>query len=403
MTSSVPESPNPPRSFPLSYEDLRRFLALCLGFGLVYLLVRELGQVLMLFVTVFFLAAVLNPLVVWLERRKIRRGIAVMLVMLGLIGTMIGVGFLVVPPIVEQTSALIKQRETFSTGIEKQVQGALDRFPQLKSLLPASVRESPDLESLGKALSPQLSKGLGSLGTSVSSRVFSVTAGVFGGLISFVLALLLTTFVLANPKPLVAGFLCAVPHRHREAAGRSIARIESQMLAWIRATLINGVITGISTGALLYFIGLPSAIVFGVLAFFGEFVPNIGPIVSSIPALFVAAGLGTNKLLLTLAAILFVQQVESNVLVPFIMGRELELHPVTIVFFALAMGALLGVIGAVLAVPAAAVMKILFDEFYLKPGAVPREDIETRSEGLVYDRKWPEAAKSLPQTHAPNV
>ena len=392
------ESPTPFRSTPLSYEDLRRFLALIVGFGLLYLLIRELGDVLMLFVVVFFLASVLNPLVVWLEKRKIRRGIAVMLVMLGLLGTIVGVGFLVVPPIVEQTSELVANRAKFSAGIDKQLESGLDRFPQLKALLPASVRESPDLDTITKTLSPQLTKGLQGLGTSVSARVFAFTTNLFGGLISFVLALLLTTFVLGNPKPLVAGFLCAVPHRHREAAGRSIARIEAQMLAWIRATLINGIITGISTSVLLYFVGLPSVIVFGVLAFFGEFVPNIGPIASSIPALFVAAGLGTQTFLLTLAAILFVQQVESNVLVPFIMGRELELHPVTIVFFALAMGALLGITGAILAVPAAAVMKILFDEFYLKPNAVPKEEIEARSESLVYDRQWPEAAKSLPQS-----
>jgi len=163
------------------------------------------------------------------------------------------------------------------------------------------------------------------------------------------------------------------------------------MLAWIRATLINGVLTGVSTAVLLYFIGIPSVIVFGVLSFFGEFVPNLGPIAASLPALFVAAGLGTQKFLLTLAAILFVQQVESNVLVPFIMGRELDLHPVTIVFFALGMGALFGISGAILAVPLAAVVKVLVDEFVYKPNQVPMEAIERNADVLVKERQWNEA------------
>ena len=205
------------------------------------------------------------------------------------------------------------------------------------------------------------------------------------------IALLLLIFTLSSPQPLVGGFLAAVPERHREAAGRSLARVQEQMTAWAKATLINGVITGVSTGLLLHFIGVQPALVFGVLAFFGEFVPNIGPLITSIPALFVALGMGTDKFLLALGAILFVQQVESNLLVPFIMGRSMQLHPVTIVFFALAMGALLGVAGAILAVPAAAITKILWDEFYLQPQrrrSFGLDNIEERANDLVAGRGW---------------
>jgi predicted PurR-regulated permease PerM len=108
---------------------------------------------------------------------------------------------------------------------------------------------------------------------------------------------------------------------------------------------------GISTGLLLHFVGVEPALVFGVLAFFGEFVPNVGPLVAAIPALFVAVGISPQTGGMALLVIMFVQQVESNILVPFIMGKSMELHPVAIVFFALAMGSLFGVVGAVLAVP----------------------------------------------------
>ena len=87
----------------------------------------------------------------------------------------------------------------------------------------------------------------------------------------------------------------------------------------------------------------------------------------AVPALFVALNLGATKFWLTLLAILFVQQVESNLLVPFVMGKELKLHPVTILFFTLAMASLFGLAGAILALPAAALTRILLDEFYLRP------------------------------------
>jgi predicted PurR-regulated permease PerM len=216
-------------------------------------------------------------------------------------------------------------------------------------------------------------------------RVFGVVGALFVG----ILALLVLVFTLSNPKPLVAGLLCAVPERYREQARRSIARIMQQMTAWAKATLINGTITGVSTGLLLYFIGLPYAFVFGVLSFFGEFVPNIGPVVAAVPALFVALGMGAKVAGFTLLAIIFVQQIESNLLVPFIMGRQMELHPVTIVFFALAMGSLFDIVGAILAVPLAATAKILIDEFYLRPQQVPLDQIEGQAAELVEGRGLP--------------
>ena len=372
------------------YEDLRRFFFLLLGFAAAALLISSLGKIVMLFVVVFFLASILNPIVVWFTQRAFPRAIAVILVMAGLIGAIIGVGYLVVPPIIEQSSILIKQSDTYSTNIANQLQNVIERFPQLQSVLPEQVEQADDLKDVGQALSPQFEDLVRSNSRNLTNFALNAIRATAGGVITFLLALLLTTFVLLNPAPLISGFLCAVPERYRGAAGRSIGRIEGQMLAWIRATLINGVITGISTGLLLWWIGVKPALVFGALAFFGEFIPNIGPFIASVPALFVAAGMGAQPFLLTCAAILFVQQVESNLLVPFIMGKQLELHPFSIIFFAIAFGALFGLSGAILAVPAAAVVKVLFDEFYLQPNAIPEKAISRRSEVLINKRRWHE-------------
>ncbi len=389
--SIAPNFPRPRRERPLSYQDLRRFLFLLLALGLGAIFIHALADLLVLFTVIVFTAMVLNPVVVWLEKRGLRRGLAVMTVMLSLVGTLIGVGFLVVPPLVEQVSTLVANTPTYSAKIETQARATLQRFPQLERALPPQYK-GKNLDKLGenfdKNLSPQLLNWIKNIGPNFGNRVLSASFAFLGGIFTFVIALLLLAFILGNPQPLLVGFLSIIPARHREATGRSVARIENQMVAWMRATLINGVLTGVSTTILLYFIGIPSAIVFGALSFFGEFVPNIGPLAASLPALFVSAGLGTNTFLLTCAAILFVQQVESNVLVPFIMGRELELHPVTIVFFALSMGALFGIAGAVLAVPLAAITKVLIDEFVIRPNAVPLKELEKHADLLISERKW---------------
>ena len=370
------------------YENMRRFLFLCIGLLGAAAITIALGKFVMLLVVVLFLSTVLNPAVVWLEKRRLPRGLAVLLVMLSLVGVMVGVGFLVVPPIIEQSSVLVKQKDVYSRNIASQLQIVLDRFPQLQSLLPADVKQADNLTDVSEAFSPQIENWFKTHSNDLSTWAVVAVRSTLGGAITFLLALLLTTFILLNPAPLVSGFLCAVPLRYRDAAGRSVGRIQNQMLAWIRATIINGLATGISTGLLLWWIGVKPPLVFAALAFFGEFIPNVGPFIAAVPALFVAAGMGGNTFLLTCAAILFVQQVESNLLVPFIMGKQLELHPFSIIFFALAFGSLFGLAGAVLAVPAAAVVKVLFDEFYLMPNRVPESEISERSEALVREREW---------------
>ena len=400
--SFAPNLPRPRRERPLSYQDLRRFLFLLIGLGVAAVFVRAIADLLVLFTVVIFIAMVLNPVVVWLEKRGLRRGLAVLTVMLGLIGTVVGVGFLVVPPFVEQVSGLVANAPTYSKTIEKQAQATLERFPQLERVLPPQYK-ARNLKKIsakaGRNAAPEIISWLKNVSPNFGSRILTFSVAFLGGLFTLVISLLLLAFMLGNPAPLLVGFLSIVPARHREAAGRSLARIEDQMVSWMRATIINGLITGISTTVLLYFIGLPSAIVFGILSFFGEFVPSLGPITASIPALFVAAGLGTTKFLMAGAAILFVQIIESNVLVPFIMGRQLELHPVTIVFFALSMGALFGIAGAVLAVPLAAIAKVLVDEFLIQPNAVPTKELEKHADLLISKREW-DLSKADPQPEA---
>ena len=109
--------------------------------------------------------------------------------------------------------------------------------------------------------------------------------------------------------------------------------------------------------------------------------------------------MGGQTFLLAGAAILFVQQVESNLLVPFIMGRQLGVAPVfDHLFRARFRQFIFGFAGAILAVPAAAVVKVLFDEFYLQPNRVPEPEISGRSEILVREREWraPDASPENP-------
>ena len=125
------------------------------------------------------------------------------------------------------------------------------------------------------------------------------------------------------------------------------------------------------------------ALIFGVFAFFGEFLPNIGAFLVALPILLVALSMGATKFWLALGAIVVVYQIELNLLVPGILGKEMRLHPVNILFFTLATGTIFGLFGVILAVPAAALVQIMIDEFYLRPRKPDYAAIDREAAALV--------------------
>jgi predicted PurR-regulated permease PerM len=213
------------------------------------------------------------------------------------------------------------------------------------------------------------------------------TLGLVGGIASVVLAILLLIFVLASPRPLVVAYLALVPDPYREQAHRTLARMMRQMTAWARGVAINGIITGLSIGVLLSLVGVQPALIFGVFAFLGEFLPNIGAFLVSIPILLVALSMGATKFWLALGVIVLVYQVELNVLVPGVLGKEMRLHPVNILFFTLATAELFGLLGVFLAVPAAALVQIVIDEFYLQPRKMDSAALDREAAALVEGNK----------------
>lgn len=364
----APNGNDDDRHRPLTGADGRRLLGLATLLLLVWVTVNATRTTLLLFAVVFLAAMVLNPLVVWLGRRaRLGRGLAVgalALVVLALAGL---AGWLVVPALLDQVQELIQKAPAVGATLRGRAEALAQRYPALGEALPS-------VEDVVGAL-PERVGG-------VARFLVRSTVGVVGGVVGLFLGVLLLAFVLADPGPLVRAYLQLWPDRHREAARRTLARLMTQMTAWIKGVCINGAITGTSTGLLLWLVGVQPALVFGALAFLGEFVPNVGPIVVAVPALLVAASQGAGTFGLALAAILFVQQVETNLLVPVVLGKTLDLHPVEIFFWTLTAGTLYGLAGAVLAVPIAALVRIAVDEFYLRPRRLDHVAIATEADRL---------------------
>jgi putative permease len=372
MSECQDESRPPTGNRPLAFEDLARLLGLAVLMFLGISLATTLKPALLLSAVSFLVAMVVNPVIVRLERRGLKRGPAVLLVGLLSLALIILTFWLLIPPFLDQLQALVQAAPETWKRIYGQIGVWIDRYPTFKSAI--SGRQN----DMFNAAQAQVG--------GVARFLLRSTLGVFGSLFGAVFGLMLGIFALSDPLPIVNAYQKVVPQRYREPARRVLARMMSAVSAWARGVFINGAATGISTGVLLSLVHVQPALVFGVLAFLGEFVPMIGSVIAAIPALFVAASMGPTTFLLALLVILFVQQVEANLLIPFVMGKQMNLHPVTILFFTLAMGSLFGLAGAILVVPTAALVKVVISEFYLRPQGIDEEELTQKSRQIIEGR-----------------
>src|SRR6266568_1563161 len=253
---------------PLSYHGAWRIVWLICLLVIIFLILRVLEPVILLFALVFLLAMVLNPIVVWLQKHRVPRFVSVILLMLALVAVTTTIVLFAIPPLTQQLQELVRSTPRVWQGIRTRIESLTTSYPEVREALPRTD------EIAGKA---------GAAAGTLGNILLRSTIGLVGGVASFVFAVLLLVFVLANPRPLVAAYLALAPDHYREQAHRTLARLMRQMTAWARGVAINGVITGLSIGLLLWLIGVQPALIFGVFAFLGGFLPNIGAFLVSIP------------------------------------------------------------------------------------------------------------------------
>jgi predicted PurR-regulated permease PerM len=349
---NAPPSPTPARPAAAVIGSTPRLILFAAGAFLAYRFFDAISQTMLLFFMAFVVAIVLNAPVRLLEKRGVRRSVSAAGVALIVLGGMTAAGYLAGPPLAEQATRLAQNAPQGMKRIRGRIDKFTDQYPALRTVVRG---ESFSDKNAAKEAQRALPK------------VGRFTLGVLGGFASLLFLLVTALYTLGAPHALVRGAIAAVPPGYRRPATRAMTRIVGQIESWALATLLLMVIVGTLCGLGLWAIGVPNALLFGVIAGLGEGIPTIGPILSAVPPLIVAFADEPRKAMWVAGLFLVVQQVENNILVPIIMGRSLKLHPVSILFFVLALGAVLGILGALLAVPATIITKVLYEEFYLRP------------------------------------
>lgn len=312
----------------------------------------QVGAALLVITLALILATALNPVARWLEHwlpRPVAGALTVVLVVL----VLALLGLIAVPPLIAQGSMLVSSLPNSVPALEQRLNTLINRYPAIDAVLTeASVH--------------RLIEQAGDFTTSAAKRLPNVVSTVVGGLFMGLVMLVMVVFVLSNPVPLVNGVLGAVPPRHRLPAARALAQILKQLGAWGRATVLVMLVTGACTALGLMLLKVDNWLIFGILAALGELVPNIGPIVATIPSVLFAAADDPQKGLYVALFVFAFQQVSGFVLGPFLLGGAGKLHPLSVTVGVLLFGSVFGIVGAFLTVPFLIIIKAIYQEFYLQ-------------------------------------
>jgi len=313
-----------------------------LGIVFAWALYLVRAQLLLIYISVL-LAIGLGPLVHRIERvlpggRHLPTWFAILLVYGSVVAVLTLVGLLVVPPLIEQAQALWAQLPTLLDD----AQNVLIRYRLLghRVTLEEAVRNAP---GPGDAV-----------GTVATALNFA-----FGGLVALVTVLILTFYLLVESDSLFAGFARLFPRAERPRVEKVATQISTKVSAWLNGQLMLAGTIGMTAAIGLYFLGVPYFYVLALLAALGEMIPVVGPVFSAVPAIAVAFTVSPRTAIITAIFMVAQQQFENHFLVPKVMERQVGVSAVTVIAALLIGGSLLGILGAILAVPTAAILQVV--------------------------------------------
>lgn len=337
----------------ISTGTILKTVAVVLAVVFLYF-IREIVVILIL---ALLLAALIDPFAHYLERFKIGRGVSVIIVYLVLIGMVVGLFFLVAPALRDQTAQFVEHYEPYITEIAGR-----------NEVLAAFLRGdffSLDINEIFRVL-----RGSG-LGESIPQVVTAVT-NAFGAIISGILVFVLAFYLVVQEETLKRGLSLVTPEKYRAFTNRILPKARQKTGDWLRGQLIVMFVIFVVMYILLEFVlNIPFALLFALLAGLLEIVPFIGPILSAVPAVIIAFTISPAMGFLTMLAYFGVQQFEGQVLTPKVMQKTTGINPVFSILAVLIGYELVGIAGAILAIPMAVVIGVTYFEWLVYKGTIP--------------------------------
>ncbi len=337
----------------IRYElSFRTIITVVATIAACWLLIR-VWQIILLLVIALVLAGTLSPLLAWLERHKIKRPLGLGIVLIGMIALIGGLGALVVPALASQITSVV------------------DNAPQMRTQLADTLATIPGLTNVAQTVrEAELSGVVSTIGTQALAYAAVALQSVFYA----IMALILAIYLLADHER-VQGFIFALlPRRYHLRSARVLLDMETIVGGYVRGQALTSILIAVFTWVVLAAFGVPNALALAVIAGFADLIPLIGPILAVALPVLAALTQGPVTATIVLALLLVYNQIENHILIPRVYGQTMRLSPVAVIVSLLTGGALLGVVGALLALPIAAGIRVLVEDLRIElPGELTGE------------------------------
>lgn len=298
---------------------------------------RALQPIVLPLLFALLLTALLMPIILWLERHGVRHIIAVAAVIIAFVALLFGTVAYVTSPLIDQANEAVHQ-----------VERGIDELPDLAESIGLDRTQVEDLTDGGG----NLGDNLGGVGRAVSSSALSIAGATVSVAFGAFLSLVLLVYLLYDGKGFWNGALRLIDANRRERAEQRGVRSWHALQIFVRSQVIVALIDAIGIAAGLLALGVPLVLPLGVMTFVLSFVPYIGATLSGLVVALVALSTtGPEAMLAILAIAALVQFLESNFVYPLLVGRNLRLHPITVLLAVGIGSSLLGVLGAFFATP----------------------------------------------------
>ena len=348
---------------PAAQRTLARRAAMIYGIGALFLAglaaaTLAYDALLLIFACILF-AILLYKLSDIVHRRLgLNRTLSLTLVV-ALLAAIIGLGsWAMAPQISEQSSQLAKE---VPAAIER-LQSEVERHPLTQRV----VDELPAPEEAMKQLG------------SMMPNAGLLFGGVLGALGNVVIIIFVGIYFAAAPGVYTGGFIRLIPQAKRGRARQVFNEMGDSLASWLLGKAVSMLIVGSATAIGLSLLGVPLALILGIIAGLLDFIPYIGPIMAGVPAVLLALSISPDLALYALLLFAAINMLEGYVLQPMIEAKAIELPPALVIVTQLSFGTLFGFAGVALATPLAAVLSVLVKMLYIEDvlGDRPAKGVE---------------------------
>ena len=307
---------------------------------------EKITVVILPFIFAIFITYLLNPIVEILMQKKISRAAAVAIIYFVLIGSIIIALVYIIPVIILELNNLIDTIPFYTSETQKILAELKKHY---LASLPLSLQEIVDrnINRLEGLLLYSLQK------------IADVIIGVFSNIFSIILGPILGFYFLKDFERIKENMIFYIPMPYRKIVIRWFEKFGKTLGRYIRSQLIVSLIIGLLTTLSMIILGVDFAFLIGAIAGITNIIPYFGPVFGVLPAISIAILRYPNKILWIITSMFIIHQLESGIISPHIVGEHVGIHPVTVIFSLLIGGTFFGLAGLVLAVPVAALIKLI--------------------------------------------